>query len=116
MNELDEIFRTKLEDFKVKPSNMAWQSIESKLASSKSTNNFLLKIAASLIFILMSSLIGFYAFKSNPQENIISSDTKLSNQPTIPVVDEPNHTEIVSHTSSSVIDKNICISMLLLDA
>jgi len=70
MNEIDKIFKNKLEDFKVKPADFAWQSIESQLSSNSNGGHYSLKIAASLVIILVSSIIGYFVFNANPKESV----------------------------------------------
>ncbi|MCH7398995.1 hypothetical protein MM236_13400 [Belliella sp. DSM 107340] len=59
--DFDELFRNKLSNHEVKPSQLAWERLESKLPKNKKSGYYpFLKIAASIILLLGLGYVGWF--------------------------------------------------------
>jgi len=81
-NKIDSVFKNKLENYQVRPPVDAWASIERDLGKQNDRKLPILKIAASLILISVSTLVAYYLVNS-PEKDAISSNPIVKEEPKV---------------------------------
>lgn len=113
MNNVDKIFKSKLDNLQVRPPQIAWNTIEDQLEVRNQKRFPFLKIAASLVIISLSTLAVYYLYApgnpSNSSNAIIQNENSVAtnDQQADPVLPNDNETDKQIATQPIAAKENI---------